>query len=59
MECLFHEKPFAGTDGPGKQARGRRGGATTSKEKGTMRVGVDTVPVLPTDPGDRNRTSPF
>ncbi len=24
-----------------------------------MIIGVDTLPVLPTDPGDRNRTSPF
>ena len=31
----------------------------TSKEKGTLTIGVDTLPVLPTDPGDRNRTSPF
>ena len=36
-----------------------KGGATSSKEKGTLRVGVDTMPVLPTDPGDRNRTSTF
>ena len=36
-----------------------KGGATSSKEKGTLRVGVDTMPVLPTDPGDRNRTSIF
>jgi glutamine synthetase len=36
-----------------------KGGATTSKEKGTLQIGVDTLPVLPTDPGDRNRTSPF
>ena len=35
------------------------GGATSSKERGTLQVGVDTLPVLPTDPGDRNRTSPF
>jgi glutamine synthetase len=35
------------------------GGATTSKEKGALEIGVDTLPVLPTDPGDRNRTSPF
>jgi glutamine synthetase len=35
------------------------GGATTSKEKGFLQIGVDTLPVLPTDPGDRNRTSPF
>jgi glutamine synthetase len=36
-----------------------KGGATSSKEKGSLMVGVDTLPVLPTDPGDRNRTSPF
>ena len=36
-----------------------RGAATSSKGKGSMRIGVDTLPVLPTDPGDRNRTSPF
>jgi glutamine synthetase len=35
------------------------GPATSSKGRGTMRIGVDTLPVLPTDPGDRNRTSPF
>ena len=35
------------------------GGATSSKEKGSIAIGVDTLPVLPTDPGDRNRTSPF
>jgi glutamine synthetase len=35
------------------------GPATSSKTKGTMVIGVDTLPVLPTDPGDRNRTSPF
>jgi glutamine synthetase len=36
-----------------------KGGATSSKDNGTLMVGVDTIPVLPTDPGDRNRTSPF
>jgi len=36
-----------------------KGGATSSKDKGTMIIGVDTLPHLPTDPGDRNRTSPF
>jgi glutamine synthetase len=36
-----------------------KGGATSSKEKGTLIVGVDTIPDLPSDPGDRNRTSPF
>jgi glutamine synthetase len=32
---------------------------SSSKGRGTMHIGVDTLPVLPTDPGDRNRTSPF
>ena len=36
-----------------------KGAATSSKGKGTMIIGVDTLPHLPTDPGDRNRTSPF
>jgi len=36
-----------------------KGAATSSKGKGTMIIGVDTLPPLPTDPGDRNRTSPF
>jgi glutamine synthetase len=36
-----------------------KGGATSSKGKGSLQIGVDTLPVLPTDPGDRNRTSPF
>lgn len=36
-----------------------KGGATASKEKGTLTIGVDTLPELPSDPGDRNRTSPF
>jgi glutamine synthetase len=35
------------------------GPATSSKGRGQMVIGVDTLPVLPTDPGDRNRTSPF
>ncbi len=36
-----------------------KGGATSSKKKGTLTVGVDTLPALPKDAGDRNRTSPF
>ena len=36
-----------------------KGGATHSKEKGTLTIGVDTLPNLSKDPGDRNRTSPF
>ena len=35
------------------------GGATSSKSKGTLTVGVDSLPPLPKDAGDRNRTSPF
>jgi glutamine synthetase len=30
-----------------------------TKAKGKLRVGVDTLPLLPRDSGDRNRTSPF
>ncbi len=37
----------------------KAGGAKSSKSKGTLEVGVDTLPKLPKDPGDRNRTSPF
>jgi glutamine synthetase len=36
-----------------------KGGVKTAKKAGTLRVGVDTLPVLPRDAGDRNRTSPF
>ncbi|MGH3549686.1 MAG: hypothetical protein ACRDQU_16580 [Pseudonocardiaceae bacterium] len=36
-----------------------KGAATSSTSKGTMMIGVDPLPVLLTDPGDRNRTSPF
>jgi glutamine synthetase len=37
----------------------KAGGAKTSKSKGVMEIGVDTLPKLPKDAGDRNRTSPF
>ncbi len=37
----------------------KAGGATNSKGKGTMTVGVDVLPPMPKDAGDRNRTSPF
>lgn len=30
-----------------------------STARGVMNIGVDTLPLLPKDPGDRNRTSPF
>lgn len=35
------------------------GQAKSSKERGFVEVGVDTLPPLPRDIGDRNRTSPF
>jgi len=34
-------------------------GVRSSLPKGTLTVGVDTLPPLPKDAGDRNRTSPF
>ncbi len=36
-----------------------KGSAKESKKPGFLKVGVDTLPVLPRDAGDRNRTSPF
>lgn len=35
------------------------GGASSSKEKGILSLGVDTLPALPKHSGDRNRTSPI
>jgi glutamine synthetase len=37
----------------------KKGEVKGSKQKGVMNIGVDTLPPLPMDPGDRNRTSPF
>ncbi len=37
----------------------RQGGEPTSKAKSKLTVGVDVLPPLPKDAGDRNRTSPF
>ena len=37
----------------------KEGGAKTSRTIGSMNVGVDTLPDLPKDTSDRNRTSPF
>ena len=37
----------------------KTGGATSSKKKGTLALGVDTLPPLPRHSGDRNRTSPL
>ena len=36
-----------------------KGAATHSRHAGTMRIGVDSLPPLPRDATDRNRTSPF
>lgn len=37
----------------------KKGGAKKSIPGGTLHVGVDVLPPLPKDAGDRNRTSPF
>ncbi|NCO74854.1 MAG: glutamine synthetase type III [Cyanobacteria bacterium] len=37
----------------------RNGEAKTSTAAQTMNIGIDTLPEIPKDPGDRNRTSPF
>ena len=37
----------------------KNGEATCSKEACLMKIGVDALPDLPKDAGDRNRTSPF
>jgi glutamine synthetase len=37
----------------------QQGKPTSSAQPGVMELGVDTLPVFPKDPGDRNRTSPF
>ena len=36
-----------------------RGTASTSKKGGSLELGVTTLPILPKDATDRNRTSPF
>ncbi len=36
-----------------------KGTPTSSRKAGAMRIGVDTLPPLPRDATDRNRTSPF
>ncbi|HET9932439.1 MAG TPA: glutamine synthetase III [Polyangiaceae bacterium] len=37
----------------------KAGGAKSSKAGGILEIGVDVLPKLPKDAGDRNRTSPF
>ncbi len=36
-----------------------KGGARSTKQGGFMEIGVEVLPKLPKDAGDRNRTSPF
>jgi glutamine synthetase len=36
-----------------------KGDVKSTKSGGTMQIGVDTIPVMPRDATDRNRTSPF
>jgi len=36
-----------------------KGGAKSSKKGGVLEIGVDSLPTLPRDATDRNRTSPF
>jgi len=36
-----------------------KGGAKSTRQGGALNVGVSTLPSLPRDAGDRNRTSPF
>ncbi len=36
-----------------------KGGASSSKQGGELKIGVTTLPALPKDVTDRNRTSPF
>src|SRR5262247_3661307 len=36
-----------------------KGAAKSTKQGGTLDIGVSVLPRLPRDPGDRNRTSPF
>src|SRR5580765_1206181 len=36
-----------------------KGGAKSTKQGGTLDIGVSVLPKLPRDSGDRNRTSPF
>jgi glutamine synthetase len=37
----------------------KAGALKDSKKQGIINIGIDTLPPLPRDPGDRNRTSPF
>jgi len=37
----------------------KNGGAKSSKQGGELKIGVSTLPALPKDTTDRNRTSPF
>ena len=47
------------TCSPTSSSRSRKGGAKSTKQGGTLDIGVSVLPKLPRDAGDRNRTSPF
>ena len=51
--------PTWASSSPTCSSRSSAAQAKDSKQKGVMHIGVDTLPPLPMDPGDRNRTSPF
>ncbi len=50
---------FLGEELTGVIERLEKGGKAKSGKAATLRVGVDTLPALPRDTTDRNRTSPF
>ena len=47
------------TSSPTCSSRSPRAPRRRRRARAPCMIGVDTLPVLPTDPGDRNRTSPF
>ena len=47
------------TSWPTCSSRSPRARPRRPRARARMIIGVDTLPMLPTDPGDRNRTSPF
>ncbi len=50
---------YLGTQLEGVFEQIRQGQTGSSGTPGVIDLGVDTLPVFPKDPGDRNRTSPF
>ena len=50
---------FLGDSSPTSSSRSKRAAPRAPSSRGTLTIGVDTLPPLPKDAGDRNRTSPF